>query len=61
LLDNGDLSQVSGVDLDTMQNMSEDVMRRQDRDFNRDAIRILLSLGLNYYGKYTFIPQGTDW
>jgi len=61
LLDNGDLSQVSGVDLDTMQNMSEDVMRRQDRDFNRDAIRILLTLGLNYYGKYHFIPQGTDW
>lgn len=58
LLDNGDLSGVAGVDLDTMQNMSADVMRHQERDFHRDALSMLSTLGLRYYGKYNFIPQG---
>lgn len=61
LLDNGDISNVAGVDLDTMQNMSADVVRNQDRDFHKDAIGILKQLGLEYYGKYNFIPQGNDW
>lgn len=61
LLDNGDISSVSGVDLDTMQNMSGDVMREQDRDFHKDAIQALKTLGLKYYGKYCFIPCGKDW
>lgn len=61
LLDNGDLSSVSGVDLDTMQNMSADVMRHQDRDMSNDAIRLLKQLGLNFYGRYCFVPQGKDW
>lgn len=61
LLTNGDISSVSGVDLDTMQNMSQDVVRNQDRDFHKDCIGILKQLGLNYYGRYSFIPQGTDW
>lgn len=61
LLDNGDLSQIAGLDLDTMQNMSADVMRWQDRDFNKDAIGILRQLGLNFYGQYRFEPQGNDW
>ena len=61
LLDNGDISSITGVDFDTMQNMSADVMRNQERDFHRDAIGLLKSLGLRYYGRYTFIPQGTDW
>ena len=61
LLDNGDLSSVAGVDLDTMQNMSADVMRNQDRDMHKDCISCLKTLGLNFYGKYTFIPQGEDW
>lgn len=61
LLDNGDLSSVAGVDLDTMQNMSEDVMRMQERDFHRDALALLKTLGLRYYGRYNFIPQGNDW
>lgn len=61
LLDNGDLSNVAGVDLDTMQNMSGDVMRNQDRDFHKDAVGILTQLGLNYYGRYWFTPQGKDW
>lgn len=61
LLDNGDISEVSGVDLDTMQNMSGDVIREQDRDMSKDALRLLKQLGLKYYGKYNFIPQGKDW
>lgn len=61
LLDNGDISAVAGIDLDTMQNMSVDVIRNQERDFHKDAIGLLKELGLNYYGRYCFIPQGTDW
>jgi len=61
LLDNGDISSISGVDFDTMQNMSEDVMRNQDRDMHKDCIRMLITLGLNYYGKYNFLPKGGEW
>jgi len=61
LLDNGDLASVAGVDLDTMQNMSVDVIKNQDRDFHKDCVGLLKQLGLNYYGNYFFIPQGTDW
>lgn len=61
LLDNGDISGVAGVDLDTMQNMSGDVMRGQERDFHKDALDMLKTLGLRFYGKYSFIPQGKDW
>ena len=61
LLDNGDISGVSGVDFDTMQNMSVDVIRNQDRDMHKDAIRLLQTLGLNYYGRYSFYPEGKDW
>ena len=34
---NGDISQFNGVDIDTMQNMSIDVIKNQDRDFSLDA------------------------
>lgn len=61
LLKNGDLSAISGVDLDTMQNMSKDVVRGQDRDMHPMAIQELKQLGLNYFGNYRFIPQGEDW
>lgn len=61
LLDNGDISGVAGIDLDTMQNMSADVMRNQERDFNKDALDMLKTLGLRYYGRYSFMPQGKDW
>lgn len=61
LLDNGDISSISGVDFDTMQNMSADVMRNQERDFHKDAVDMLKTLGLRYFGKYRFIPQGEDW
>ena len=61
LLDNGDISSISGVDFDTMQNMSVDVMRNQERDFHKDAVEMLKTLGLRYFGKYKFIPEGKDW
>ena len=61
LLDNGDISGISGVDLDTMQNMSADVIRNQERDFHKDAVEMLKTLGLRYFGRYKFIPQGKDW
>ena len=61
LLDNGDISGIAGVDFDTMQNMSEDVMRNQERDFHKDAVELLKTLGLRFYGRYKFIPQGKDW
>lgn len=61
LLDNGDISGISGVDLDTMQNMSADVIRHQERDMHKDAVELLKSLGLRYFGRYRFIPQGEDW
>lgn len=61
LLDNGDLSQIAGVDLDTMQNMSADVVRNQERDFDKQAIDMLKALGLRYLGRYNFLPEGKDW
>lgn len=61
LLDNGDISSIAGIDFDTMQNMSADVMRNQERDFHKDAIEMLKTLGLRFYGRYKFIPQGKDW
>ena len=51
----------AGVDYDTMQNMSADVVRNQDRDMHKDCVRMLTTLGLFYLGRYCFIPQGEDW
>ena len=31
------------------------------RDFHKDALDMLKTLGLRFYGKYDFIPQGNDW
>jgi hypothetical protein len=61
LLANGDISNTTGIDLDTMQNLSQDVVRKQDRDMHKDCILDLKILGLNYYGRYNFVPQGEDW
>ena len=60
LLDNGDISGVSGVDLDTMQNMSADVIRNQNRDWHKDALGLMTMLGLTYAKRYDFFPQGKD-
>lgn len=63
LLDNGDISKISGVDLDTMQNMSIDVIRRQDRDFDKESAGLLVKLGLSYYGRLRVNPvgKGVEW
>ena len=61
LLNNGDISQFNGVDIDTMQNMSIDVIRNQDRDFSLDAKRKLVQLGLNFYGQYKFAIEDENW
>lgn len=61
LLDNGDISTVSGIDLDTMQNISAEVIREQDRDFHKDAILTFRNMGLSYYQRYKIVPQGEDW
>lgn len=61
MLVNGDISTITGVDLDTMQNMSRDVLRGQDRDMHPNALLIFKQLGLSFYGRYAFRPQGKDW
>lgn len=58
LLENGDITFTSGVDLDTMQNMSVDVIRNQKRDWNTDALGLCNMLGLHYVKRYDFFPQG---
>lgn len=60
LLENGDPSKTAGMDLDTMQNMSIDVIRRQNRDWDKDALSLCNMLGLHYVKRYTFYPQGKD-
>ena len=60
LISNGDISSVSGVDLDTMQNMSIDVVRRQNRDWDKDALAMCNMLGLHYVKRYDFYPQGKN-
>lgn len=61
LLTNGDLSKASGVDLDTMQNMSADVMRVQNRDWDVHAIDTLKSIGLVCYVQYKFQTEKEGW
>ena len=58
LLANGDISMVTGVDLDTMQNMSADVIRNQQRDMHPDAVHMMTQLGLNFRGRYRFPVNG---
>lgn len=61
MLINGDIASISGVDLNTMQNMSADVIRNQDRDMHPNAMRDFKQLGLSFFGRYRFLPQGNDW
>lgn len=60
LIANGDPSKTSGMDLDTMQNMSIDVIRKQDRDWDKDALNLCNMLGLHYVKRYDFYPQGKN-
>lgn len=58
LLDNGDLSRISGVDLESMTSMSIDTMRYEERDYPQRYKQTMSDLGLAYYGRYSFIPTG---
>ena len=58
LLDNGDLSRISGVDLESMTSMSIETMRYEERDYPQRYKQTMVDLGLAYYGRYTFIPNG---
>ena len=58
LLDNGDLSRISGVDLESMTSMSIDTIRYEERDYPQRFRQTMSDLGLAYYGRYTFIPRG---
>ena len=60
LLENGDPSSISGIDIDTMQNMSADVLRKQNRDWDKDALSLCNMLGLHYVKRYDFFPQGKN-
>jgi hypothetical protein len=62
LLNNGDIGEVGGVDFAIMQNMSVDVMRRENRDFSLMCGRVIKSLNLDYAGYNGYIiPAGKDW
>jgi hypothetical protein len=58
LLDNGDLSKISGVDLDSMTALPIEQLRNEDRDYPARFRDIMSPLGLNYYGSYKIIPNG---
>ena len=58
LNDNGDLSRISGVDLESMTSLSIDTIRYEERDYPQRYKQTMSDLGLAYYGRYTFIPTG---
>ena len=58
LLDNGDLSQISGVDFDTMSALPIEQLRNEDRDYPARFGNLMSTLGLRYYGSYRIIPYG---
>lgn len=63
MLRNGDVATIAGVDFDQMASMPDDVLRAEDRDMHKDAVRALQILGLSYYGQYRIMPcgMGVDW
>lgn len=60
---NGDLSQISGVDLS--ENLSVDIntLRNEERDYPNGFRQLMANLGLCYVGEYYFNMSGvgTDW
>lgn len=58
LLHNGDLAQVSGVDLESMTSMSIETMRYEERDYPQRYKQTMVDLGLAYYGRYLFLETG---
>ena len=58
LNDNGDLSRVSGVDLESMTSMSIDTIRYEERDYPQRFKQTMSDLGLAYFGRYSFMVTG---
>ena len=58
LLENGDLSRISGVDVESMTSLSIDTIRYEERDYPQRFRQTMLDLGLSYYGRYRFMPSG---
>lgn len=58
LLNNGDVSQIAGLDLDTMTAMPIEQIRYEERDYPQNFRLTMSQLGLSYYGRYTFLPTG---
>lgn len=63
LLNNGDISQISGIDLDGMVSLSIDTIRNEDRDYPARFKNLMSTLGLCYFGSYKIVPVGLgkDW
>lgn len=58
MLINGDLSMVSGVDLESMTSISIETIRYEERDYPQRYKQTMSDLGLAFYGRYTFIASG---
>ena len=63
MLENGDISSISGVDVESMTSLSIDTIRYEERDYPNRFRQTMLDLGLAYYGRYKFLPSGCgkDW
>lgn len=63
LATNGDLSQISGVDLTENVSLDISTLRNEERDYPNGFREIMTSLGLNYVGQYRFIMEelGKEW
>lgn len=58
LLNNGDISQISGIDLDGMTSLSIETIRNEDRDYPARFRNLMSTLGLCYFGSYRIMPIG---
>lgn len=58
LLDNGDLGQLSGVNMSDFTMLDINTLRNEDRDYPKDFKTLMSNLGLCYYGCYKFIVSG---
>lgn len=60
---NGDSSQISGLDLDTGNNIDIRSLRYEERDYPAEMKALMHQIGLNYSGRYKFIPHnvGKEW
>jgi hypothetical protein len=55
---NGDTSQVSGIDLDTGNNLDIRSLRYEERDYPAEMKTLMHQLGLNYSGNYRIRVDG---